>query len=61
MDDFGDDGDFDWDNVFNEELAPASNESSEPQPKKRRTQEPRLFPGPAGILPKIAIDSQVSN
>ena len=69
MDDFGDDGDVDWDNVFNEETDPSnSNENSpgsifknpeideikEPQRKK-----PRLFPGPAGIAPKLAIDTKV--
>ena len=57
MEDFGDDDGFDWDNVFSEDLT--SNESGEPQKKKRRTLEPRLFPGPAGILPKIAIDTKV--
>ena len=63
MEDFGDDGDLDWDNVYSEETNPSNsietNESRKPPLKKRRTLEPRLFPGPAGIMPKISIDVKV--
>ena len=60
MDPFGDDDDFDitaWD--IDDNVAPNNENSNnfEP-PAKVRKREPRLFPGPAGILPKLNVESK---
>ena len=55
MDDFEDD--FDWNEAFGEEISNDSTDTYGGPCKKRKT-EKRKFPGPAGLLPTIQVDSE---
>ncbi len=60
-DEFGDDSGVDWDSIFNQHLDVTKAEEYGDEvavASKRPRLEARLFPGPAGIMPKIAIESK---
>ena len=56
FDGFDDDSNIDWDSAFNDVLD-GDEVNKEPQAKRRKTEQ-RLFPGPAGLLPKLNIESK---